>query len=67
MSNIRLSESHIEALRSGKSVYDIRGSDLKGFGIRVLALGQQTLLRPQPARGTVHLEDHWRFRQHRSR
>ena len=41
MSNIRLSESRIKALKSGKSAYDICGSDLKGFGIRVLPSGSK--------------------------
>ncbi len=39
MPNVRLSESRIEALRPRKSPYDVRDSDLKGFGVRVLPTG----------------------------
>jgi len=36
MTNIRLSESRIKALKPRKRSYDIRDSELKGFGVRVL-------------------------------
>ncbi len=39
MPNVRLSASRIEALRPRKSPYDVRDSDLKGFGVRVLPTG----------------------------
>ena len=41
MPNVRLSENCIEAFESRKFVYDIRDSDLKGFGIRVLSSGSK--------------------------
>ena len=39
MPNVRLSESRIEALKPRKALYDIRDSELKGFGVRVLPSG----------------------------
>jgi len=39
MTNIRLSESRIKALKPRKRSYDIRDSELKGFGVRVLPSG----------------------------
>ena len=39
MPNVRLNESRIEALGPRKSPYDVRDSDLKGFGVRVLPTG----------------------------
>ncbi|MCY3980497.1 MAG: site-specific integrase [Alphaproteobacteria bacterium] len=39
MSNTRLSENRIEALKPRKRPYDIRDSELKGFGVRVLPSG----------------------------
>ena len=39
MSHTRLSKSRIEALKPRKTPYDIRDSELKGFGVRVLPSG----------------------------
>ena len=39
MSNVRLTENRIEALKPRKSPYDIRDTELKGFGVRVLPSG----------------------------
>ncbi len=39
MPNVRLNESRIEALEPRKSPYDIRDTELKGFGVRVLPSG----------------------------
>ena len=39
MPDRRLTQSRIEALKPRKSPYDIRDSDLKGFGVRVLPSG----------------------------
>ena len=39
MPNVRLNESRLEALRPRKAPYDIRDSELKGFGVRVLPTG----------------------------
>ncbi len=39
MPNTRLSKSRIEALKPRKRPYDIRDSELKGFGVRVLPSG----------------------------
>ena len=41
MPNVRLSESRIEALEARKSSYDIRDTELKGFGIRILPSGSK--------------------------
>ena len=39
MPNVRLSLSRIEALEPRKSPYDVRDTELKGFGVRVLSSG----------------------------
>ena len=39
MPNVRLNEGRIEALKPRKSPYDVRDTELKGFGIRVLPTG----------------------------
>ncbi len=39
MPNTRLSENRIKALKPRKTPYDIRDSELKGFGVRVLPSG----------------------------
>ena len=39
MPNVRLNESRIEALEPRKSPYDVRDTELKGFGVRVLPSG----------------------------
>ena len=39
MSRVRLSENRIEALKPRKTPYDIRDSELKGFGVQVLPSG----------------------------
>ena len=39
MPNTRLSKSRIEALKPRKTPYDIRDSELKGFGVRILPSG----------------------------
>ena len=39
MPNHRLSQSRIEGLKPRKSPYDVRDSELKGFGVRVLPSG----------------------------
>ena len=39
MPNRRLSESRIAALKPRKSPYDVRDSELKGFGVRILPSG----------------------------
>ncbi len=39
MPNTRLSKSRIEALKPRKRPYDIRDSELKGFGVRILPSG----------------------------
>ncbi len=39
MPNTRITESRIEALKPRKRPYDIRDSELKGFGVRVLPSG----------------------------
>ena len=39
MPNVRLSQSRIEALEARKSPYDVRDTELKGFGVRVLPSG----------------------------
>ena len=39
MPNLRLSQSRIEALEARKSPYDIRDTELTGFGVRVLPSG----------------------------
>ena len=39
MPNVRLNESRIEALEPRKSPYDLRDTELKGFGVRVLPSG----------------------------
>ena len=39
MPNVRLRESRIEALEPRKSPYDVRDTELKGFGVRVLPSG----------------------------
>ena len=41
MPKIGFSETHIEALEPRKSAYDIRDSELKGFGVRVLSSGSK--------------------------
>ena len=41
MSRVRLSENRTEALKPRKSPYDIRDSELKGFGVRVLPSGSK--------------------------
>ena len=39
MPRLRLTDSRIEALKPRKSPYDVRDSELKGFGVRVLPSG----------------------------
>ena len=39
MSNVRLSQSRVEALEARRAPYDIRDRDLRGFGVRVLPSG----------------------------
>ncbi len=39
MSSVRLSQRRIEALKPARSAYDVRDTQLKGFGIRVLPSG----------------------------
>ena len=39
MSTVRLTESRVEALTPRRSPYDIRDTELKGFGVRVLPSG----------------------------
>ena len=39
MPNLRLTESRVEALKPRNSPYDVRDTDLKGFGVRVLRSG----------------------------
>ena len=39
MPNIRLTESRVQGLRPRQSPYDIRDSELKGFGVRALPSG----------------------------
>ncbi len=39
MPNVRLSESRVEALEARKAPYDVRDTELKGFGVRVLPSG----------------------------
>ena len=41
MPNVRLSKKRIEALEARKSPYDVRDSELKGFGVRVLPSGSK--------------------------
>ena len=41
MPNRRLTESRVEALRPRKSPYDVRDSELKGFGVRILPSGSK--------------------------
>ena len=41
MPNMRLSESRVEALEPRKAPYDVRDTELKGFGIRVLPSGSK--------------------------
>ena len=41
MSTVRLTESRIEGLRPRKAPYDVRDSELKGFGIRILPSGSK--------------------------
>ena len=41
MPNVRLTKSRIEALEARTSLYDIRDSELKGFGVRVLPSGSK--------------------------
>ncbi len=39
MSNVRLTRSRVEGLKPRKTTYDIRDSELKGFGVRILPSG----------------------------
>ena len=41
MPNPRLAESRVEAFRPRKSPYDVRDSELKGFGVRILPSGSK--------------------------
>ena len=41
MSRVHLSENRTEALKPRKSPYDVRDSELKGFGVRVLPSGSK--------------------------
>ena len=41
MPNARLTESRIEGLKPRKSPYDVRDTELKGFGVRVLSSGSK--------------------------
>ena len=41
MPRLRLTDSRIEALKPRKSPYDVRDSELKGFGVRVLPSGSK--------------------------
>ena len=67
MPTVKLDQRRVDALKHRKSVYDVRDRDLKGFGLRVWPSGKKTLLRPQPARGQAHLEDHCQRREHERR
>ncbi len=41
MPNVRLTESRVEALKPRQSPYDVRDSELRGFGVRVLPTGSK--------------------------
>ena len=49
MSNTRLTQRLIDALKPRKKTFDLRDTELKGFGVRVRSLRNQTLFRAKPA------------------
>ena len=59
-----LTDTRVSALKSRKTVREVRDGRLRGFGVRVFVLGPQAVLRPLPASRRAHLEDRRRRREH---
>ena len=63
MRNLPLNQSRVDRLKPRNSTYDIRDTDLKGFGIRNPAFGQEKLLPANAIRRLTPLDKDRRCRR----
>ena len=57
VATLHLTQNRVDALTPKKAILDVRDTELKGFGIRIMSSGRQTLLHSLSARGPETLED----------
>ena len=63
MRNLSLNQSRVDRLKPRNSTYDIRDTDLKGFGNQGPAFGQEKLLPANATRRTTPLDEDRRCRR----
>ena len=64
MRNLSLNQSRVDRLKPRNSTYDIRDTDLKGFGIRILPSGKKSYFLQTQYEGLAPLDEDRRCRRH---
>ena len=63
MASRRLTQRLIETLKPGKSVREVRDTELRGFGVRILPSGRKSYIRAFTDRRAARLDENRRCRR----